>query len=126
MAFVIKFDSSELLGVRLGPQGSELSCYVPWGVAWKQINYGQFEGQVEVEGRVGETVVDHPDPVPGDAFGADHVVGHRVRVGDEQVGHPGRDPLPRAGEPQAGLVVAQAPAALSTARRVSTVARCLR
>jgi hypothetical protein len=64
-----------------------------------------------VEGPVGEAVVDHPDPVSRDAFGADHVVGHRVRVGDEQVGHPGRDPLSRHGESQTDLVVAQAPAA---------------
>lgn len=51
MAFVIKFDSGKSLDIRLGPQGSELSCYVPSGVSWKQINYGQSEGQVEIEGR---------------------------------------------------------------------------
>jgi hypothetical protein len=51
MAFVVKFDTSEPLRIRLGPQGSELSCYVPSGVPWKQINYGQSEGQVEIDGR---------------------------------------------------------------------------
>ncbi len=51
MFFVIKFDQSRSLDIRRGPQGFELSCYVPAGVSWKQINYGQSEGQVEIEGR---------------------------------------------------------------------------
>lgn len=51
MAFVIKFGNGGSPEVKLGPQGSELSCYVPAGVSWKQINYGQSEGQVEIGGR---------------------------------------------------------------------------
>jgi hypothetical protein len=37
--------------VALVPRGRELACYVPEGLEWRQINYGQGEGQVGVGGR---------------------------------------------------------------------------
>ena len=31
-------------------QRRELECFIPDGIEWHQINYGQGEGQVEIEG----------------------------------------------------------------------------
>lgn len=33
-----------------GPYGRELACYIPDELTWKQLNYGQCEGQVEIDG----------------------------------------------------------------------------
>jgi hypothetical protein len=35
----------------LGPPGRELACYVPARADWTQLNYGQREGQAEIDGR---------------------------------------------------------------------------
>jgi hypothetical protein len=31
-------------------RGGALACFIPAGIEWKQINYGQGEGQVEIGG----------------------------------------------------------------------------
>jgi hypothetical protein len=51
IVFVIKFAGNGPVDPRLGPRGVELSCYIPDGVLWTQINYGQAEGQVLIDGR---------------------------------------------------------------------------
>ena len=52
MTFLIRFDDSKSPEFDLGPQGSELLCYEPAGISWKQVVYcGQGEGQVEIAGR---------------------------------------------------------------------------
>jgi hypothetical protein len=51
MMFVIRFQNHTVPDFELGPRGQELSCYVPDGCQWRQINYGQGEGQVEIDGR---------------------------------------------------------------------------
>jgi Zn-finger nucleic acid-binding protein len=50
MNFVICIQNRGFPEFNLGPVGSELSCYVPDGISWQQLNYGQREGQVEVDG----------------------------------------------------------------------------
>ena len=52
MAFRIRFPDGRHPEFNLGPPGGELGCYVPEGIAWTQRNYGQGEGQVEIDGRV--------------------------------------------------------------------------
>lgn len=49
MHLSIQFDRSP--HVQLGPEGRELACYVPDGIQWRQLNYGQGEGQVDIDGR---------------------------------------------------------------------------
>jgi hypothetical protein len=49
--FAIRFQNRKVPEFKLGRVNSELSCYVPDGVPWRQINYGQGEGLVEVDGR---------------------------------------------------------------------------
>jgi hypothetical protein len=51
MRFRIRPVGGQLPDIPLGPPGRELGCYLPTSVAWRQLNYGQGEGQVEVEGR---------------------------------------------------------------------------
>ena len=50
MRFVIRLLEGPLPYPPLGPRGRELACYIPPGVEWRQLNYGQGEGQVEVGG----------------------------------------------------------------------------
>ena len=51
MAFLIRFTDGACANLPIGPRGSELLCYIPPGTHWRQINYGQGEGQVEIDGR---------------------------------------------------------------------------
>ncbi len=48
MRFVIRLRNAPFRHPTLGPPGRELASYIPPGVKWKQLNYGQGEGQVEV------------------------------------------------------------------------------
>ena len=50
MRFEIKANSHEKLDVPLGPRGLELNGFLPNSCEWEQINYGQGEGQVIVDG----------------------------------------------------------------------------
>jgi hypothetical protein len=50
MQFVIRLKNASFRHPPLGPPGRELASYIPPGVEWKQLNYGQGEGQVEVSG----------------------------------------------------------------------------
>lgn len=50
MRFVIKVQGDKFPYPKLGPRGAELVGYVPPGIAWQQLNYGQGEGQVEIAG----------------------------------------------------------------------------
>lgn len=50
MVFVVYFEGGTLPQYACGPVGRELSCYIPDGLSWKQINFGQGEGQVEIGG----------------------------------------------------------------------------
>jgi hypothetical protein len=50
MRFVIRSLKQPFPFPALGPRGSELIGYVPPGVKWKQMNYGQGEGQLEIGG----------------------------------------------------------------------------
>jgi hypothetical protein len=47
---VVRFLAGMRPEIRLGPEGRELACYVPPGLAWRQLNWGQAEGQVEING----------------------------------------------------------------------------
>ncbi len=51
MRFLIRSRGGSLPDRSLGPTGRELACYLPPEVKWRQVNYGQGEGQVEVDGR---------------------------------------------------------------------------
>src|SRR4051812_42363308 len=51
MAFRIRFHTGERPVFEFGPRGAELGCYIPAGTSWVQRNYGQGEGQVEINGR---------------------------------------------------------------------------
>ena len=50
----MKIDLRELNGfvpdLDYGNAGNELSCFIPDGFEWKQVNYGQGEGQVMING----------------------------------------------------------------------------
>ena len=50
MRFAIRPVDGTLPELSYGARGSELGCFVPNGVSWSQLNYGQGEGQVEIEG----------------------------------------------------------------------------
>ena len=53
MRFVIEATSGILPDWDYGPSvpnRRELGCFVPAGYEWKQLNYGQGEGQVEIAG----------------------------------------------------------------------------
>jgi hypothetical protein len=52
MSIVLRFAALQHQTVRLtfGPVGSELSTYLPATIEWKQLNYGQGEGQVLIAG----------------------------------------------------------------------------
>ena len=50
MRFVIKVQGEPFPIPEMGTQGAELSGYIPSNTSWKQINYGQGEGQVEIGG----------------------------------------------------------------------------
>ena len=62
LAFVIRFDGG-VPKFSLGPPGHELACYVPDGVSWRQVNYGQGEGQVDIDGREWGFYLAYPDEV---------------------------------------------------------------
>ena len=47
MRFVIRVAES-FPYPELGPRGCELAGCIPAGIPWKQLNYGQGEGQVEI------------------------------------------------------------------------------
>ena len=51
MRFLIRPIGGSLPDISLGPQGRELGCYLPADIEWRQLNYGQGEGQVTVAGR---------------------------------------------------------------------------
>ena len=48
MRFLIWPLEGSLPVLPLGPRGRELQCYLPPAVEWRQLNYGQGEGQVEI------------------------------------------------------------------------------
>lgn len=50
MKFLVRVQGEPFPYPGSGPQGSELAGYIPAGTAWKQLNYGQGEGQVEIGG----------------------------------------------------------------------------
>lgn len=50
MVFVIRFEGGALPEYVVGPPGRELSCYIPDDLPWKQINFGQGEGQADIAG----------------------------------------------------------------------------
>ena len=50
MKFVIRVRDMPFPYPELGPRGSELEGYIPADTVWKQLNYGQGEGQVEIGG----------------------------------------------------------------------------
>src|SRR4051812_46333282 len=50
MRFVIRPVDGPFRYPNLGVRGRELSGYIPPGVEWRQINYGQGEGQIEIAG----------------------------------------------------------------------------
>jgi len=50
MRFVVRVIGKPFPYPELGPPGSELAGYIPAGTQWKQLNYGQGEGQVEMAG----------------------------------------------------------------------------
>jgi hypothetical protein len=50
MRFLIRSVGGPLPDIPLGPPGLELGCYLPAGIEWRQLNYGQGEGQFEVAG----------------------------------------------------------------------------
>jgi hypothetical protein len=49
----MRFDLREVSGyfpeLEYGDQGNELSCFIPDKISWKQVNYGQGEGQARIE-----------------------------------------------------------------------------
>src|SRR5262249_7259580 len=49
--FLVKVATGAFPYPTIGPPGKELQGYIPDGVKWKQLNYGQREGQVEIDGR---------------------------------------------------------------------------
>ena len=51
MRFLIRPTAEPLPDIPLGPPGRELGCYLPPGVEWRQLNFGQGEGQVAVADR---------------------------------------------------------------------------
>ena len=51
MRFLIRPTTGALPDLPLGPPGRELGCYLPPDVEWRQVNYGQGEGQVLIAGR---------------------------------------------------------------------------
>lgn len=50
MRFYIRALGEPFPNFPLGPVGEELACYIPPGIRWQQLNYGQGEGQVEIDG----------------------------------------------------------------------------
>ena len=50
MVFEIASVEGSLPEQTLGPRGRELEHFIPKGVTWRQLNYGQGEGQVEIDG----------------------------------------------------------------------------
>jgi|CXWL01.1.fsa_nt_gi hypothetical protein len=54
MRFAIQAINGEIPALKYGPSNParrELECFVPDFCDWRQLNYGQGEGQVEIEGR---------------------------------------------------------------------------
>lgn len=50
MKYIVRVAGESFPQLEYGPSGSELSCFIPTGTTWKQLNYGQGEGQVEISG----------------------------------------------------------------------------
>jgi hypothetical protein len=50
MKFVIRSNDGHFPDPVIGPPGRELVCYLPDRVDWRQLNYGQGEGQAEAIG----------------------------------------------------------------------------
>ncbi len=48
--FELLVEDGERIDIVFGPPGKELACFVPDGMEWKQINYGQGEGQINING----------------------------------------------------------------------------
>ena len=51
MRFEIRERNGNIPDLTSGERGRELSCFVPGSYSWKQVNYGQGEGQVEIDSR---------------------------------------------------------------------------
>lgn len=49
MKFELIFDAQEF-DITYGEPGTELSCFVPDGLKWKQLNFTYGEGKVDVAG----------------------------------------------------------------------------
>jgi len=101
MAFLIRFPDGPPEVVP-GPPDRELAPYVPAGTPWRQVNYGQGEGQVEIDGRewgfywfrpAELSVVLHAGEV-----GFEGAVGLVRRVAEQVAGPRGRFELLVAGE----------------------------
>lgn len=50
MQFIILYDSDRIPEFDIGPPGRELAWWLPDTVKWSQLNYGQGEGQVDIDG----------------------------------------------------------------------------
>lgn len=50
MRFELRTDVSNIDKIEYGKKGSELECFIPAEYEWKQLNFGQGEGQVLVDG----------------------------------------------------------------------------
>ena len=51
MQFLIRPLGGPFPDIPMGPPGRQLGCYLPAGVEWQQLNYGQGEGQFEFAGQ---------------------------------------------------------------------------
>jgi hypothetical protein len=51
--FLIRRERGSLsdLVLQSGPPGRELAAYIPDDIVWRQLNYGQGEGQAGIDGR---------------------------------------------------------------------------
>lgn len=50
MRFEIFDKYGDLPDLVYGEEGRELSCFIPDNIDWRQVNYGQGEGQVLIDG----------------------------------------------------------------------------
>ena len=50
MRVIVQTKQGEFPDLTYGGLGAELSCFVPENYEWRQISYGQGEGEVEISG----------------------------------------------------------------------------